>query len=97
MPGPGIDMTSLKRAPKHVGWEPQRAFANDQHFRMSSSPKNRWENDDDDDDDEDEDEGDDDDDDDDDHGHGYGLCHVHPGGLKTWGPTDLETAYLGNI
>ena len=50
MPGPGIDMTSLKRAPKHVGWEPQRAFANDQHFRMSSSPKNRWENDDDDDD-----------------------------------------------
>ena len=55
--------------------------------------------DDDDDDDDDEDEGDDDDDDDDDddHGHGYGLCHVHPGGLKTWGPTDLETAYLGNI
>ena len=36
-----------------------------------------------------------DDDDDDDHGHG--LCHVHPGRLKTWGPTDLETAYLGNI
>ena len=49
MPGPGIDMTSLKRAPKHVGWEPQCAFSNDQHFRMPSSPKNRWENDDDDD------------------------------------------------